>query len=87
MRSNLARAISTLLYVSKRCRRHECGLAVSNRRQELAMCRAGAQLVAPSQPGHQEPARAIDARHYGADRDVEDRGSLGVAELLDRCQV
>ena len=87
MRSNLACAIGTVLYVSQGGRRNECGLAVSNRRQELAMCRAGAQLIAPSQSGHQEPARAIDARHHGAHWNVEDRGSLRVAELLDRCQV
>ena len=61
MRSNLACAIGAVLYVIKRGGRNEGGLAVGNRRQELAMSRAGVQLIAAGQSGHQESARPVDA--------------------------
>jgi len=45
MRSNLAIALIAMLHMVERGRRNECRLAISNRRQELAMGRAAAQLI------------------------------------------
>src|SRR5260370_30203434 len=87
MRSNFARAVVAMSHMIQRGRRNQSGFTIRDRRQVLAVGRAGFQLIAPSQPGNQKSARAIDAGHYSPDRNVEDQRGLGVAELLNRRQV
>src|SRR5260370_25487011 len=87
MRSNFARAVVAMSHMIQRGRRNQSGFTIRDRRQVLAVGRAGFQLIAPSQPGNQKSARAIDACHYSPDRNVEDQRGFGVAELLNRRQL
>jgi len=60
MRSNFAGAIGAASDMFERGCWDECGFTVGYRGQELAMDRAGSQLLASSQSGYQESPGAVD---------------------------